>query len=121
MRQDGNGTLDRGEVQTLVELIGAKISEEELDAAMAKLDADSSGSVDFSEFKTYWEEHATSGGCEALLALSCSSVVLAIVRFEGLALSSYRCAATENPVCIGDCLRESLSGILKKRKWERRN
>jgi Ca2+-binding EF-hand superfamily protein len=52
--QDGSGSLDRDEVRTLVEMVGATFSEKELDAAMAELDPSGDGQVDFTEFKAYW-------------------------------------------------------------------
>ena len=52
--QDGSGSLDRNEVRRLVEMVGARLTEKELDAAMAELDPSGDGQVQFSEFKQYW-------------------------------------------------------------------
>ena len=41
-------------MRTLVEMVGARFTEKELDAAMAELDPSGDGQVQFSEFKQYW-------------------------------------------------------------------
>eukprot|EP01043_Picozoa_sp_COSAG02_P028332 COSAG02_NODE_1713_length_11220_cov_4.344663_1_plen_677_part_00 len=59
MDVDGNGTLDRGEISQLGEAMmggGSKMTEEQLDIAMAVMDADGSGGVDFDEFLKWWME-----------------------------------------------------------------
>eukprot|EP01043_Picozoa_sp_COSAG02_P052569 COSAG02_NODE_5683_length_4131_cov_2.397817_2_plen_785_part_00 len=57
MDVDGNGTLDRGEISELGEAImGESMTEEQLDAAMAVMDGDGGGEVDFDEFLTWWME-----------------------------------------------------------------
>ena len=57
MDVDGNSTLDRSEISELGEAImGESMTEEQLDAAMAVMDADGSGEVDFDEFLTWWTE-----------------------------------------------------------------
>jgi Ca2+-binding EF-hand superfamily protein len=60
--QDGSGLLDREEVRELVGMMGKRLSDGELDDAMAELDTDNSGEVDFEEFKEYWEDNFASGG-----------------------------------------------------------
>ena len=42
--------------------MGKRLSDGELDDAMAELDTDNSGEVDFEEFKEYWEDNFASGG-----------------------------------------------------------
>ncbi len=57
MDVDGNGTLDRGEISELGEaMMGESMTEEQLDVAMAVMDADGSGEVDFDEFFSWWTE-----------------------------------------------------------------
>lgn len=55
MDVDGNGTLDRGEISQLGEAImGETMTEQQLNVAMAVMDADGSGGVDFEEFLRWW-------------------------------------------------------------------
>jgi Ca2+-binding EF-hand superfamily protein len=52
--EDGSGFLDREEVATLSERLGAPLTKVKLDAAMADMDEDGSGEVDFEEFTEWW-------------------------------------------------------------------
>ena len=52
---DGSGTLDRAEVAQLSVKLGRELRKLELDAAMAEMDPDGDGSVDFNEFKTWFK------------------------------------------------------------------
>ena len=47
---DGSGGLDRDEVKTLARQLGYPLSAVELDEAMAEMDTDGGGSVEFDEF-----------------------------------------------------------------------
>jgi hypothetical protein len=58
---DGSGTLDRGEVATMAKKLGTPLSEEALDEAMATMDADGNGSVDFNEFYAWLQQLKASG------------------------------------------------------------
>lgn len=51
---DGSGLLDREEVAQLSKRLGAPLTKVKLDAAMANMDHDGSGEVDFDEFKDWW-------------------------------------------------------------------
>lgn len=60
---DGNGTLERDEVgMAAAQLAGRPLIEDELDAAMLAMDADSSGEVDLNEF-VEWSKKAKAAGC----------------------------------------------------------
>ena len=59
---DGNGTLERDELEQAAERLGQHMSPDELDAAMAEMDADGSGEVDFEEFMAWWERHRDDPG-----------------------------------------------------------
>ena len=49
------GVLGREQVRRLVqEIDGTELSDEDLDAAMAVMDDDSNGAVDFQEFSAWW-------------------------------------------------------------------
>ena len=51
---DGSGLLDRSEVKQLAIMLGQKLNSKELDMAMAEMDEDGSGEVDFDEFFAWW-------------------------------------------------------------------
>ena len=53
---DGSGKLDAEEVGTLLEGLGQRLTKLEFQTVMAELDDDNSGSVDFVEFKEWWEK-----------------------------------------------------------------
>ena len=52
---DGNGTLDTSEVVALAAAGGKKLTRRQLEEAMADMDKDGSGNVDFDEFEKWWE------------------------------------------------------------------
>ena len=55
MDVDHSGSLDRDEIAQLVEsMAGDLLSEEDLDGALAPMDLDGDGTVDFSEFYDWW-------------------------------------------------------------------
>ena len=51
---DGSLLLDRSEVKHLAIMMGQKLNSKELDMAMAEMDEDGSGEVDFDEFFAWW-------------------------------------------------------------------
>eukprot|EP01043_Picozoa_sp_COSAG02_P029571 COSAG02_NODE_1846_length_10682_cov_3.066900_1_plen_3275_part_01 len=51
---DGSGALDRDEVRQVLILMGRAEDEIDLDAAMAEIDSDRSGEVDYQEFETWF-------------------------------------------------------------------
>ena len=51
---DGSGALDRDEVRQVLILMGRAEDEIDLDAAMAEMDCDHSGEVDYKEFETWF-------------------------------------------------------------------
>ena len=55
---DGSGFLDVTEVETLCQRMGKELSPPELEAAMAKMDFDGSGQVDWIEFNKWWANNA---------------------------------------------------------------
>jgi Ca2+-binding EF-hand superfamily protein len=52
--EDSSGELDRDEVRSLVTQLGMDASEKDVDAAMAAMDKDGDGTVDFPEFCLWW-------------------------------------------------------------------
>ena len=52
---DNSGVLDREQVHALTDMIGKRLTDGELDAAMSELDGDGSGAVELTEFAAYWE------------------------------------------------------------------
>eukprot|EP01043_Picozoa_sp_COSAG02_P044716 COSAG02_NODE_4021_length_5891_cov_414.995684_1_plen_1502_part_00 len=53
---DGSGSLERVEIQRLLDRLGMSTSAEGMDLTMAELDDDGSGEVEFSEFKLWWDK-----------------------------------------------------------------
>jgi hypothetical protein len=53
---DGSGTLDEDELKGLLAEIGLKLSRGQLRKAMARMDGDESGEVDFAEFAQWYRE-----------------------------------------------------------------
>eukprot|EP01048_Picozoa_sp_COSAG05_P003994 COSAG05_NODE_199_length_14500_cov_458.233456_3_plen_340_part_00 len=51
---DGSGILDRDEVAAVLAELGCQLTRAELDKAMAELDTDGSGEVDYDEFSKWW-------------------------------------------------------------------
>ena len=60
--KSGDGILDRGEIAEVATSLGSKLSAKELDKAMAIMDEDGSGEVDFEEFYGWWSKQDGSGG-----------------------------------------------------------
>lgn len=56
---DRSGLLDRGEMGSLVKLLGFDMSPAEIDRAMAAMDTDGSGEIDFQEFWKWWTDDST--------------------------------------------------------------
>ena len=61
MDADGGGSLDRGEIKTLAKSMGAKLTDEELNHALAEMDSDGGGEVDFAEFYDWWSKDKDAG------------------------------------------------------------
>jgi Ca2+-binding EF-hand superfamily protein len=59
---DGSGTLDRNEISMLATKMGRGLKAEELDAAMAAMDKDGNGTVDFDEFYSWYSGSSRSMG-----------------------------------------------------------
>ena len=60
---DGNGTLDRDELNTLaVRLLHRPLSDTELDECMEQMDDDGGGDVDFEEFLVWWKKSKNEEG-----------------------------------------------------------
>jgi hypothetical protein len=54
---DGSGTLDEDELGSLLSEMGVKLSRGQMQKAMAKMDGDNSGEVEFDEFAQWWREY----------------------------------------------------------------
>lgn len=54
MDVDGGGYLDSNEVRQLSLALGGRLTQSQLDAAMAEMDEDGGGEVDFHEFYAWW-------------------------------------------------------------------
>jgi calmodulin len=49
--KDGNGTISKSELKILMQNLGQRLSDEELEAMMGEVDTDGNGEIDFDEFK----------------------------------------------------------------------
>jgi hypothetical protein len=67
---DGSGALDREEIRALARNLGCPLNEESLNAAMAEMDEDGGGEVEFEEFNSWYQRAAgsTQGGWAAKMA-----------------------------------------------------
>ena len=63
---DGNGTLDREEMDQAVVRLGLGLTKEEVDELMAEMDTDKDGTVDYGEFRA-WEKQDARGLFKPLL------------------------------------------------------
>ena len=52
--EDGSGSLDRVELETLLSRLGYPMSKGEVDKLMAQMDEDGSNEVDLAEFRAWW-------------------------------------------------------------------
>ena len=64
---DGSGALEREEIRALARNLGCPLDEESLNAAMAEMDEDGGGEVEFEEFNSWYQRAAgsTQGGWAA--------------------------------------------------------
>ena len=70
MDEDGGGVLDRDEVRSLARAMGVKLTDGELRDAMAEMDEDGSGEVDFEEFYQWWTVDREAAGSVMAASLS---------------------------------------------------
>lgn len=54
MDEDGGGCLDLDEIRQLSISLGSRLTQSQLEAAMAEMDEDGGGEVDFHEFYKWW-------------------------------------------------------------------
>jgi len=55
--RDGSGYIDVGELVGMLEALGMEPDDDELDAAIERLDTDESGRISWDEFRAWWESH----------------------------------------------------------------
>jgi hypothetical protein len=53
--RDGSGSIDRAELSRLLEALGQLPNEDELNVALAVIDANNSGRISWTEFKAWWQ------------------------------------------------------------------
>ena len=54
--KDNNGTIDAAEFKTLLDALGAEMSDEEMAIGLSIVDADGNGTIEFREFATWWTD-----------------------------------------------------------------
>lgn len=57
--KDGSGVIDRNELRLIMKELGNPLSPQDLDEAMAEMDSDGSGEIDFVEFSTWWSKRSS--------------------------------------------------------------
>jgi hypothetical protein len=84
MDADGSGVLERDEIRALVEMTGSSFTEEELNNAIGELDSDYGGTVDFAEFKAYWESNIIEGGnlLKGMIAREAQEIVTELLSLQ---------------------------------------
>jgi Ca2+-binding EF-hand superfamily protein len=60
--QDNSGSLEAPEFARLAESLGRRLSEREVNAAMAEMDGDGSGAIDYDEFCEWWAKNKNGVG-----------------------------------------------------------
>eukprot|EP01052_Picozoa_sp_SAG31_P001698 SAG31_NODE_57_length_29727_cov_12.584568_19_plen_2101_part_00 len=68
MDADQSGWLSKDEIFMLVRTLGLKLSNSQLQAAMAEMDEDGSGEVMYDEFESWWMAQRERGGASGTLA-----------------------------------------------------
>ncbi|MFT3708174.1 MAG: EF-hand domain-containing protein [Archangium sp.] len=53
--RDNSGSIDRAELSRLLEALGQLPNEDELNVALAVIDANNSGRISWEEFKSWWQ------------------------------------------------------------------
>ena len=51
--RDGNGLIDRDELKTVMQELGEKLSEEDIDEMIEEADTNNDGFIDYEEFARY--------------------------------------------------------------------
>eukprot|EP01046_Picozoa_sp_COSAG06_P053354 COSAG06_NODE_9203_length_1959_cov_6.024781_2_plen_179_part_00 len=106
--QDGSGVLDRAELATLYrQARGEKLSGRQLKAAMAAMDADGSGDIEFKEFQAWCEQLAHTlapdlAGCVHGCLLASGRSIPWLARWILFAWFSTNCAIRIGGVSASD-------------------
>ena len=84
----GGGTLCGNEIAMLLDSLGKRHGQQEMDELMAKLDTDGSGSADFEEFAKWWwlqktEAHEEHQATTRAAAVESSRNLAAMAQLNG--------------------------------------
>ena len=86
---DGSNSLERSEVAELTRHLGKRLDDAGLDAAMAEMDRDGSGGVEFDEFLTWWEETGQAQSQHSILNVATARrFIYDVPMFQGASLPS---------------------------------
>ena len=83
---DGSGVLDRAELRQVLLKMGKKLSEMQLDTALAEIDNDGSGQVEFAEFEVWWDREMASN----------IAILPKVFNFRGVACRAIRLDPRKN-------------------------
>jgi hypothetical protein len=96
---DGSDSLKRGEVAELVRHLGKRLDDAALDAALAEMDKDGSGSVEYDEFVTWWEETGQTQSQHAILNIATARrFIYDVPMFQGK--RAIFCPAVKSASCV---------------------
>jgi Ca2+-binding EF-hand superfamily protein len=84
MDVDGSGSLQAEEVRALAAKLGAKLSDEQLSAAMLEMDPSGDGGVDVVEFSFWWAEEAKGNGGGVMLGAVAANTEKLMGTFRSL-------------------------------------
>ena len=98
MDTNGDGTLDAAEVRSVMQSMGKKFTDAEFEEAMAEMDKDGSGALDFEEAFAWW--HAQDPGAQMQLEQSVKGMKL---ELDELADESDRVAQALDNVRLANC------------------
>ena len=129
MDTSGDGALDKEEIGAVFTKMGVRLSQADLDAAMAEMDVDKGGDVDFDEFKQWWDRNIESADDSSnpvfvqLRAISddkrhkLKALKQSLYKFTGIADDAFFQALYDKEEASARIIREM---IAKEQELERR-
>jgi len=119
--EDGSGSISKAELRHLTKKLGMKMTRAEINEAMAEMDEDSSGEVNFDEFSLWWEtiaeEGASSKWAMALTGGGMKNKFRRLAARKGERSCCWPCCW---PCCCRPCCRRSRLTLLPQACWRSR-
>jgi hypothetical protein len=79
---DKSGFIDRGELKTMINDLGCKLTEEEFNKALAALDANADNKISLDEFINWWSSDSKLGGNSGLFLAAMRAKMVADLALE---------------------------------------